>query len=99
VVGEHVGISQQFERDSVSSRSSRIPEQVAAAYFKAHPERKPWEDAKPGEGWSVATAGGARLDLALVNTDGEFVIATGEMWPVGADFIIEARRIYPEDAS
>lgn len=72
---------------------------AVAAYFEVHPERKPWHDADTGEVWAVTTAGGARQDLALVNTDGEFVIATGETWPVDADFIVSARRIHPGGAS
>lgn len=53
VIGEHVGLSQRFERGMVDASSSRVTEQVAAAYFEAHPEPKPWHSASKDDFWLV----------------------------------------------
>jgi hypothetical protein len=82
--------------DRVMEGGTAPTHSVAREYLEAHPEpvREPWHDARPGQIWTVATAGGARQDLALVNTDAEFVIATGETWPVDANFIVSAHLIW-----
>lgn len=51
VVNEHMGLSSVvYEHD----RSERGDSDIARAFFNAHPEeRKPWEDAKPGEVWEL----------------------------------------------
>lgn len=73
---------------------------AAAAYFEAHPERKPWEGAKPGEVWAVTYDG----------TEGVFIHAghNGGAWygqgdmrvcldhPLSDPNITDARRIWPE---
>jgi hypothetical protein len=104
VLRESVGDSEEFQTAWAYCGTGDEPpeaewQRASVAWAKAHPERKPWHDADAGEVWAVTTAGGARQDLALVNTDGEFVIATGETWPVDANFIVSARRIYPGGAS
>lgn len=75
---------------------------AAAAYFEAHPERKPWEDAKPGEVWvftyyedidvvACAVAGGPFVT--------EFRGVTGVEFNTKNSLITTARRIWPEDAA
>lgn len=39
---------------------------VATAYFDAHPEPKPWHDAKPGEIWELGIGDGYRENSATV---------------------------------
>lgn len=73
---------------------------AARAYFEAHPERKPWEDANPGEVWEIEYANGSK-EAALVTTENRFRLSNGV--EVDGKFVaraISARRIYPEgDAS
>lgn len=72
---------------------------VARAYFEAHPERKPWEDAKHGEVWLIAVGGDAELPMVV---DRETTSFPRFMEPIGAMSygpqagITAARRIYPE---
>lgn len=73
---------------------------AACAYRIAHPEPKPWHDAKPGEVWLITSNGGTYVD--------EPAIVVGDRWmfrsafdiarvdSVRADGIKAARRIYPE---
>lgn len=69
-----------------------IQYQAAAAYFDAHPVKKPWHDAKPGEVWIVTVDG---TDRALLVDPRQFTDGN-----LGYDFtdsgITAARRIYPE---
>lgn len=71
---------------------------AARAYFDAHPERKPWHDAKEGEVWLVrptkAIGGG---EYPAIFQAGAFR-DHGGYWE--AHDITDARRIWPEgDAS
>lgn len=71
---------------------SDMPEPVRA-YFAAHPEPKPWHDAKPGEVWEVANATGSpRLAWAL---EGGAFMYDDESW-VPRDAVTAGRRIWPE---
>jgi hypothetical protein len=70
-------------------------EAAALAWFTAHPERKPWEDAEEGEGW-LLTVDGAEL---LATVEGTNFWVGASMWPATDEGITTARRIYPEDAS
>ncbi|MGI0521825.1 hypothetical protein ABY45_14715 [Microbacterium maritypicum] len=68
----------------------------AHAYFETHPERKPWEDAKPEEVWLMGS--GLHEFVALVGHDGRFRFADGsDMSPT--ETFVTGRRIWPEDAS
>lgn len=64
---------------------------VAAAYFEAHPEPKPWHDAKPGEVWSIEGVSADR-DAPKAPNGGSIALcyedATGpmpQMWFVYGD--------------
>lgn len=84
---------------------------AARAYFEAHPERKPWHDAKPGETWRLTVRDRDPLDLDLTfNVIGvtDHVQArfarpqvSGEQmeYSIDSDAIVAGRRIWPEDAS
>ena len=45
---------------------------VARAYFDAHPQRNPWEDAKPGEVWRWETEDKSQQALGWVAGDGSW---------------------------
>ncbi|WP_157541028.1 hypothetical protein [Microbacterium sp. XT11] len=101
VVGEHVGLSERFARDVVDDAENRVPAQVAFEYFEAHPERKPWEDAKEGEVWIITpsrslTMGDEPSEYPAIFQADRFRDHGGS-WD--AHDIIAARRIWPEDAS
>lgn len=96
VIDEAHGVWGQWSRLHAASDSGRDALASAAhAYFEAHPERKPWYEAKPGDAWLVSLPEGERVMLVDPSqfTDGN----------EGIDFddpdITAARRIWPEDAS
>lgn len=68
------------------------------AFFEAHPETKPWHDAKPGEVW-VLTANGdtgpfiTRLTPAMTV---HFVAGNDTVFVAESDEITSGRRIWPE---
>lgn len=53
VLDESTGIAHVICRDEQPERFVTAHTSAAAAYFEAHPEPKPWRDAKPGEVWSI----------------------------------------------
>lgn len=70
--------------------------QAARAYFAAHPEPKPWHDAKPGEVWVLGIKGSILPDEAYQFTDGRFrPTSMRAFWPRFED-IATGRRIWPE---
>lgn len=68
---------------------------AARAYFEAHPERKPWEDAKTGEAWVLHVPAGPVV--AVRRFDGNFYDYEGNQLVMKR--VSDARRIWPEDAS
>ena len=68
--------------------------ETAGRYFAAHPEPKPWEEAKPGEVWVLTRWGTAETFLV---TDGEFITADlAVIVDLDDDSITAGRRIWPE---
>lgn len=65
---------------------------AARTYFEAHPERKPWEDAKPGEAWVLEVPAGPVV--AVRRFDGGFYDYEGNR--LAMERVSDARRIYPE---
>ena len=93
-LSESTGQSEWSQR---GSESSDWYGRAARDYFAAHPERKPWHDAKPGEVW-VLTADGKNHPWAIdtIYTD-RFVHAGGHsIIPVDHPSITAGRRIWPE---
>lgn len=99
VLEEMTGQSEIVTRESVKDDPDAWYKGVADAYFKAHPVKKPWHDAKPGEVWAVAmTDIPGTLPLTVVElrdgiffkdpTDDAHILVTGQ--------IDSARRIWPE---
>ena len=98
VIDERDGSHAHYSRSLCASTTpSRMDGMHAAAhaYFDAHPVRKPWQDAKEGEGWIVTIGGEERL--ATVQ-ESYFWIGS-EAYRQRGDDITAARKIWPEDAS
>jgi len=77
--------------------TSEVACSVAREYFAAHPEPKPWHDAGPGELWSLMTADGDAVYLAIVADDyGMEFVGLKDRFSVGYTGITAGRRIWPE---
>lgn len=74
---------------------------AARAYFEAHPERKPWEDAQPGEVWVLAFDGEEDTFKAYESRYGTiyFTRSRETSTDLADERITAGRRIWPEDAS
>lgn len=102
VVLETNGAHFNFFRPAMPYRSddSGFAFNAAHAYFDAHPERKPWENAKEDEIWAlkIDTYGGEILGRVAA---GRFVMVDPDQPPglldVTAPAIKSARRIWPEE--
>lgn len=60
VIDELTGELMQYRREFMAHQTEAQSQRhlhAARAYFEAHPERKPWHDATPGEFWSVQHMG------------------------------------------
>ena len=72
---------------------------VKAEYWAAHPvpELKPWEDAASGELWSLMTADGDAVYLAILADDyGMEFVGLKDRFSADHTGITAGRRIYPE---
>lgn len=74
---------------------------AANAYFEAHPERKPWEDAKPGEVWAISTENVAdevavRVAIQNETLTFEYVKSISTHLDASDKRIVSGRRIWPE---
>lgn len=74
---------------------------AASAYFEAHPEPKPWEDAKPGEVWELTIDDGSEhtvfvhADRTMGGRDG--VSAGGAYFDLDdGSNITAAHKVWPE---
>lgn len=94
VINEGKGISSSIIiRRDIGTRNPDHPSTKAArAFFDAHPERKPWHDAKPGEVWAVTIDG---VERALLVEHEQFTDGN-EGWYFAEPEITAARRIWPE---
>lgn len=98
-VNEATGESHMNTRAGVSSDEHA---RVARAYFDAHPEPKPWADAKPGDVWVFEIEG----EEMLVGLAVQRVLAVGFNTVTGTSIDVDrlstitgARRVWPADAS
>lgn len=81
--------------------------EAARAYFEAHPERKPWEEAEPGEVWALRVKHVPGEDAYEIYDDPSQGIqrtcfrslTDGSIYWVRSESIEDGRRIWPEDAS
>lgn len=94
--GSGVGSASLIHRNGDSDNPT-AEYRAAYAYFEAHPERKPWEDAKEGEVWIVtpsrALTCGERVEYPAIFQAGRFRDHGGS-WE--ARDLTAARRIWPE---
>ncbi len=73
-----------------------ISAEAARAYVEAHPEAKPWQDAKPGEVWvlTLPDEGDADAEIVTVATTyGTFTAGSLREWTLNDDRIISARQV------
>lgn len=109
VLKEPNGNSGQFDREQFSGMMAGFEtsdpgySRAAHAYFEAHPERKPWEDAKHGEVWLVSIDDAPETPMTVEHEAFDFprFIEPIEGMSYGPKAgITAARRIWPEgDAS
>jgi hypothetical protein len=90
-----------FDRDDADGLGPMS--RTASAYFDAHPEPKPWTQARPGEVWSLGIGGGYHCESAAVveTPDGvQFVWGVKgndlRTLPITDRSIDYGTRIYPE---
>lgn len=75
---------------------------AARAYFEAHPERKPWHSAKPGEIWVLTIDDSEQVVSAVQQYEKDFNPISHPIYATfanGSERITAGRRIWPEDAS
>lgn len=71
---------------------------AAQAYFAAHPEPRPWLDAKPGEVWIFEWTLGSKQPALILN-NGKFVLRdndySGKEYSLEEPAVKAGHRIYP----
>ena len=68
----------------------------AFLWFKAHPPRQPWWDAKQGEVWLLDIKGRKESTPAVFNRHGRFT-SDDNLFHVKSGVILGATKIYPKD--
>lgn len=107
VVHEATSFVEEFARHATAraTRADMLFPAAARAYFEAHPEVTPWDDAKVGEIWAVTAFGHerpCRVIEANLSTEREGGIAFLPIDELGAKFfrpsqsITAAHRVWPE---
>lgn len=84
------------ERVREADGGTTIAHRAARAYFEAHPDRKPWHDAKPEEVWVLTHVKG---EVGAFVVDGHRFVSGSWSFPIDGESITEGRCIWPEDAS
>ena len=85
--------------DKTTDPSEEGYDRAARAYFDAHPEPKPWEDAEPGDVW-VITLTDRSFDPVAATWNGRgFVHIDVKPTEIPPHDIAGARRIWPEAMS
>lgn len=103
VLDERSAILEVIHREHLEGRGSLMA-QAARAYFAAHPDRKPWEEAQVGDFWVVHHMGmreTCRVDdssgvIRFVGVDGH---ETHVSMPVTHPSITDAVQLVVSDAS
>ena len=106
-----VGSREWFEKHggehSIFPKEQPLMYGAARAYFDAHPEPKPWHDAKPGEVWVVRLPGWGEVQGSVVTNEKRFAMRNVDdpvkrnpfTLAIDDDRITEGRRIWPEATS
>lgn len=97
VLDERSAILEVIHREHLEGRGSLMA-QAARAYFEAHPDRRPWNDAEEGDIWVLTGAGGLEQPWRRVNGVWRS-IGTDRERTYDAVAARSGRRIWPEDAS
>jgi len=98
VIDERTGSRYRYG-SNLTQRYLGEAKEAAREYFAAHPvpEPKPWEDAGSGELWSLMTADGDAVYLAILADDfGMEFVGLKDRFSVGYTGITAGRRIWPE---
>lgn len=86
VVDELTGLQREWtDNDAVECPTAR-------AWFAAHPEQRPWEDAKAGSFWNLTPTSSTALH-AIAHGDGTFTDHNGASWQ--AVEILDAIQLNP----
>lgn len=93
VVDENTGLAARYSRDITGCSGYG---DTATRYFEAHPEPKPWHDAKPGEVWVLEFGGDKRAYNRTANLFTNW--DTSSLLPTDAG-IKSGYRIWPEGDS
>ena len=102
VVNERDGFIVNYTRgDAVVPESPRqiAAHKVRVAYFEAHPERKPWEDAQDGDIWALTGAGGLEQPWRRMNGVWRSIGTEGRDRVYDAVLATAGRKIWPQDAA
>ena len=99
VLEESTGQSEVVTREAAAFDQFAWANEVADSYFAAHPDPKPWHDAKPGEIWVITTENVADEVAVQVTPEGTFQYNDGHAWAIQDMPIRSARRIWPEAVS
>lgn len=89
VVRESTGVQQAISRAKAGHQRTAM-QQAARAYFDAHPEPKPWREAREGEVWVITVPEGTYPAIFQADAFRD----AGGPWDVRD--ITDARRIWPE---
>ncbi|MEW2011515.1 hypothetical protein AB0300_18830 [Microbacterium sp. NPDC078814] len=103
VLNESTGHTKHYTHREHANVGGSNMTKAARAYFEAHPERKPWHDAKPGEVWEL-TLDDESEHIVFVHADRtvggrDGVSAGGAYFDIDdATGIVSGRRLWPESA-
>jgi len=92
VLNERLGITKPVWEVEESRSEYGI---AARAFFDAHPEPKPWQDAQPGGVWLITVEGKPPVPM-IATTYGTFTAQLGE-YSVNDELITAGRRLWPTE--
>lgn len=98
VVDERRGLRQEFGSDLPQCHGGEFRE-AARAYFAAHPDPKPWHDAKDGQLWLIRFSDFPEVDVSALVKGGRFVYndhCHAGIASTDDATLVAARRIWPE---
>lgn len=99
--GVHWSVDERTGESHMNTRAGLQSDEharAARAYFDAHPEPKPWHEAKPGEVWIIVTRNVGEERAVQVHGD-QFHYNDGFEFPLTYEAIESARRVWPEATS
>lgn len=94
VMSERSANSKHYSFREHAAVGTSILAQAMRAYFEAHPERKPWEDAKEGDVWLLTVNG--EEEALLFRHDRTFISRDGDEFAPEGSYITAGHRIWPE---